>query len=65
MRRFWEFVYDFLIIPILWLLLRTMGLFNAKVRKGIEGRTNLFEELARKVAALPAGKRIWFHSSSM
>ena len=65
MRRFWEFVYDFLIIPILWLLLRSMGLFNAKVRKGIEGRKNLFEELARKVAALPAGKRIWFHSSSM
>ncbi len=65
MRRFWEYLYDFLIIPILWLLLRSMGLFNAKVRKGIQGRKNLFEELARKVAALPAGKRIWFHSSSM
>ncbi len=65
MRRFWEFIYDLFVIPPLWLMLRTLGLFNAKVRRGIEGRTNLFEELARKVDALPAGRRVWFHSSSM
>jgi len=65
MRRFWEFIYDLFVIPPLWLMLRTLGLFNAKVRRGIEGRSNLFEELARKVDALPAGRRVWFHSSSM
>jgi 3-deoxy-D-manno-octulosonic-acid transferase len=65
MLRFWEFFYDTIVIPPLWLMLRTLGLFNAKVRRGIQGRKNLFEELAQKVAALPAGRRIWFHASSM
>ncbi len=65
MRRLWEFFYDLLVIPFLWLMLRTLGLFSSKIKRGIEGRTNLFEDLARKVAGLPAGKRVWFHSSSM
>lgn len=65
MHRFWKFFYDLVVIPFLWLMLRTLGLFNAKVRRGINGRRHLFDELAVKVAALPAGKRIWFHASSM
>lgn len=65
MRRFWEFFYDVFVIPFLWVMLRTLGLFNAKVRRGIEGRKNLFEDLRRKVEGLPPGKRVWFHSSSM
>jgi 3-deoxy-D-manno-octulosonic-acid transferase len=65
MRRSWEFIYDLIVIPLLWMLLRTMGLFSPKVKKGIEGRTYLFRDLAQRVAGLPAGKRVWFHSSSM
>ncbi len=65
MRRLWGFFYDIIVIPFLWLILRTLGLFNPKVRRGIEGRTHLFEDLARKCAVLPPGLRIWFHSSSM
>jgi 3-deoxy-D-manno-octulosonic-acid transferase len=65
MQRFWQFVYSTLIIPLLWLVLRTLGLFNAKIRRGIAGRTRLFEDLERQVKALGPGKRIWFHSSSM
>jgi 3-deoxy-D-manno-octulosonic-acid transferase len=65
MQRFWESLYSFFVLPILWVLLQTLGLFNAKARRGIRGRTGLFEALARSIAALPPGNRIWFHSSSM
>ena len=65
MRGFWEFLYDVLVIPFLWMVLRTLGLFNPKIKRGIDGRKTLFDDLARRVASLPAGKRIWFHASSM
>jgi len=65
MQRFWEFTYSFALLPVLWMVLRTLGLFNAKVRRGIRGRTGLFETLASAVAGLPPGERFWFHSSSM
>lgn len=65
MQRLWEILYDWLALPLLWLLIRAMGLFNAKVRRGIRGRTGLMESLSRSLAHLPPGKRIWFHSSSM
>jgi 3-deoxy-D-manno-octulosonic-acid transferase len=65
MKRFWQVLYGVLVIPLLWLVLRTLGLFNAKVRRGITGRKHLFEDLQRQVDALGPGKRVWFHSSSM
>jgi 3-deoxy-D-manno-octulosonic-acid transferase len=65
MRGFWEFFYDLLVIPFLWLTLRTLGLFSTKVKRGIDGRKTLFADLAQRVAGLPAGTRVWFHASSM
>jgi 3-deoxy-D-manno-octulosonic-acid transferase len=65
MRPFWEFLYDILVIPFLWLVFNTLGLFNPKIKRAIEGRKYLFEELARRVATLPTGTRVWFHASSM
>ena len=53
MRRFWEFLYDLLRHSAPLADPSAMGLFNAKVRRGIEGRKNLFEELAPKVSTLP------------
>jgi 3-deoxy-D-manno-octulosonic-acid transferase len=65
MQRFWQFLYSALTIPLLWIVLQTLGLFNAKVRRGIAGRKLLFEDLERQVKTLGPGKRVWFHSSSM
>jgi 3-deoxy-D-manno-octulosonic-acid transferase len=42
-----------------------MGYFSRKIRRGIHGRQGLFETLARQVARLSPGPRVWFHSSSL
>ncbi len=65
MGRVWELGYSLVIIPLFWIVLRTVGLFSSKVRRGVRGRSGLFEALARKMAAIPPGKRVWFHSSSL
>jgi 3-deoxy-D-manno-octulosonic-acid transferase len=64
-KRFWSFAYSVLVIPLFWLVLQTLGLWNAKTRRGIRGRDRLFDNLARQIALLPIGRRVWFHSSSM
>jgi 3-deoxy-D-manno-octulosonic-acid transferase len=65
MKRFWQHTYSFFVIPILWLVLRMLGAFTKKIRKGIRGRHAVFEVLKDQVAQLGPGKRVWFHSSSM
>lgn len=65
MKRFWPLAYSFIVIPLLWAVIQTMGIVNAKTRRGIRGRKRLFEDLQLQVRALPQGRRIWFHSSSM
>ena len=65
MERFWQNMYSFVVIPILWLALRILGLVNRKARRGIKGRRAMFDVLRDQVAQLGAGKRVWFHSSSM
>lgn len=62
----WRFFYRFLIFPIGWIVFLTAGLFDEKVRRGIQGRRKLFEELNHvRVNRKSSNKRIWFHSSSM
>lgn len=65
MKKVWYFTYNFLVIPLLWMTLQLLSLTNRKVRKGIGGRTRLFEALESRVQALKPGIRVWFHSSSM
>jgi len=65
MSRLWELAYSFIVIPLFWIALQLIGLVNAKTRRGIRGRDTLFASLEQQVAALPAGPRVWFHSSSM
>ena len=58
--------YNILVIPFLYITLRFIGLFNAKTKKGIQGRKRVFEELILDAAALDKSKKlIWFHSSSL
>ena len=65
MKQFWNSAYDVVVIPLLWAVLRVMGLFSSKVRRGIAGRRDLFEHLDQQLKRLPPGKRVWFHSSSL
>ncbi len=62
----WQILYNGIIVPLGWMLFQLLGLFNAKVRRGIEGREFLFEKLEEDVQRLSQNaKRVWFHSSSM
>ena len=45
--------------------LRLAALFNPKARLWAEGRRNWYSRLARRVALLPAGPRVWFHVASV
>ncbi len=65
MRSFWKIFYTAVIIPLLWIVLRTLGLMLPKVRRGIRGRVTLFDELESKVRKLRPGHRVWFHASSL
>lgn len=46
--------------------MRIAALFNSKIKKGVEGRQNLFEGIVKKVAKFDKDKiTLWFHSSSL
>ncbi|MHB8852877.1 MAG: 3-deoxy-D-manno-octulosonic acid transferase [Ignavibacteriaceae bacterium] len=66
MKTIWYILYNFLIIPFLYLVIRFLGFFNNKVKRGIKGRDRIFEELILNSATLDKSKKlIWFHSSSL
>lgn len=66
MKTVWQTAYSLLALPLMWIVVRILGLFNRKVRRGIRGRRDLFAMLERQVAEkLAPGKRVWFHASSM
>ena len=65
MKNIWPFLYNYLIIPVFYIGVRFLGLFNAKVRRGIRGRKRVFEEVILNAAEIDKTKKlIWFHSSS-
>lgn len=66
MKKVWFGIYNYLVIPIFYLLVRIGGIFNNKIRRGIRGRKRMFEELVLESANLNKTKKIiWFHSSSL
>jgi len=65
MARFWQFLYNSMALPALWIAFHLLSLVNGKVRRGVRGRRGLFESLAASVAKMGPGKRVWFHASSM
>ncbi|MFI5252221.1 MAG: 3-deoxy-D-manno-octulosonic acid transferase [Bacteroidota bacterium] len=69
---FWRIIYNILIVPAVKILIPVIGLFDRKMRRGIEGRKDLFEKFQREISRLDSRKRdngnpprVWFHSSSM
>ncbi|MGE5679997.1 MAG: 3-deoxy-D-manno-octulosonic acid transferase [Bacillota bacterium] len=64
--NFWPTLYNLFFLPLLYVLFKLAGLFNAKIKKGITDRENLFEDLQAKIAFLDRNRKtVWFHSSSM
>ena len=44
MKKFWQIFYNIIFIPLLYVILVLISLFNKKVRIGISGRKRIFEE---------------------
>jgi 3-deoxy-D-manno-octulosonic-acid transferase len=66
MKIIWFVFYNYLVIPLFYLLIQIGGIFNDKIRRGIRGRKRMFEELILDSANLSKTKKmIWFHSSSL
>ncbi|MBX2990374.1 MAG: 3-deoxy-D-manno-octulosonic acid transferase [Bacteroidetes bacterium] len=66
MKTIWHTAYSLLALPMMWVVVRILGLFNRKVRRGIQGRRDLFAMLEKQVTGkLAGGRRVWFHASSM
>lgn len=66
MKTFWLIIYNVILLPLLWLMIRALGLFKQKFRVGIAGRKNLFSNLQAQLAKWnDDSKRIWFHVSSL
>jgi len=65
MQALWSLFYNTLFIWIFWLGARIAGLINPKIRRGIQGRKQLFQRLEQDVRKLTHRRRVWFHSSSM
>jgi len=66
MNKFYFFIYNVVVLPIVSILFKMYGLLNSKVRKGIKGRERLIEKLIIDMKGIDNSKKlIWFHSSSM
>ncbi len=65
MLRFWKLLYSVIVLPVLWVALHLLAIVNSKIRRGIRGRTALFQQLQEQITRLGPGKRVWFHASSL
>lgn len=66
MDSFWIWIYNYLIIPIFYLLLKVASLFNKKIRVALQDRKTLFTQLDNDLKKISDRKKIlWFHSSSV
>lgn len=66
MKSFWYFIYDFLVLPFLYLILQASSIFNDKIRRGIKGRRRVYEEIILNALSIDKNKKlVWFHSSSL
>ncbi len=59
-------VYNYLVLPVLFLAFNIIRIFNKKVNSAIKDRRELFNKLPVDMKKIPNGNKIiWFHSSSM
>jgi 3-deoxy-D-manno-octulosonic-acid transferase len=66
MKIIFYIFYNYLVLPLLYSMLRFAGLFNKKIHTGIIGRKRVYEELILNATSINKNKKlIWFHSSSL
>lgn len=62
----WRLVYNGILIPLGWLGFQLYGMVNAKTKRGIDGRRDLFARIAAASATWKKdAPRVWFHASSL
>jgi len=63
---FWFLLYNILIVPLLFVGFHIAALFNHKIRRGIQGRGKLLQDIENAFPVLsPDEKRILFHCASL
>ncbi len=77
MQTFLFFLYNTFVVPLIWMVFRLGALFNDKIRRGVEGRRDLFRHLQSfesgslidfgesRRSRKSNSQRIWFHASSL
>lgn len=66
MDSFWYYLYNTVGVPLLYVGSFLGALANPKIRKGVQGRKDLFIDLEERMESLPKrGLRFWIHCSSM
>ncbi len=65
MPKFWFFIYNTFLLPLLWTGFRLASILNPKIREGFEGRKNIFNNLSTSNLSSIKGKKVLIHSSSL
>lgn len=66
MVKFWNAVYNILLVPSIWIFFAVYGIFNSKVRNGFKGRRDLFIKLNESLSVFNKGDKIvLIHCSSL
>lgn len=66
MAKFWFLVYNILLLPIFWFVLKVVSIFNEKAKIGIKGRRNTNKELEKIVNNFNENDRkVVIHCSSL
>lgn len=66
MKFFWFILYNYLFVPVLYVVLRIGGIFNQKIRNGIIGRKRVYEDIILNALNINKTKKlVWFHSASL
>ena len=66
MKLAWKIFYNYIVLSLLYAVLRVTGIFNKKIRTGIIGRKWVYENLILNATSIDKTKKlVWFHSSSL
>ena len=66
MKSFWLFLYNISVMPVLFTGLHLASYFNRKIKIGVLGRKDLYENLKTKIDGLDNTKPlVWVHSASL
>ena len=63
---FWRIIYNIFALPAMFFCFKVVGLFNAKIREGIKGRRQVFQDLEDQLSqSRELVKTVWFHFTSV